>query len=110
MAEKLFSQEIYYDPDETPLPTEDLKSRCERKFILDYNHDFTRFSLSTALYIGWVDYYNADDHFNIGMIGSVTYQSLHWKSTFKAAPIGDLNQNYGYYQLKLEYIPGKRDN
>ncbi len=105
LTEKIYSNEVEYDPDETEDPEEELASRCERKLIVKYNHNFGRTAISLGMYAASLDYYFQDgkDGLIIGVSGSWSYKSDHWKTVLKAAPFGSLSRNTGFYQLKLEY-------
>jgi hypothetical protein len=105
LAERIYSEAVDYDPDETENPDEELMSRCERKIIVEYNHDFDRASIGLGIYLASLDYYTDTAVFKTGFFGFWAFKSGHWKTIFKAAPQGSLSSNTGFYQLKLEYDP-----
>jgi hypothetical protein len=105
LAEKIYSESVYYDPDEMENPDEELMSRCERKITVEYNHNFGGTSIGLGVYVASLDYYTDADVFKTGFFGFWAFKAEYWKVIFKAAPLGSLSSNTGTYQLKLEYDP-----
>lgn len=108
LAEKIYTTEIVYDPDETNSdPFEDPNSRIGRKITIQYRREWKKFSMELGVYGEWRDYYleSENDGFFTGFHGSLFFDTKDWRFTIKAAPLGDLRGGLPYYQFRLVYVP-----
>jgi hypothetical protein len=108
LAEKIYTADINYDPDDAKEdPYDDPSSRTARKFTIQYCREWKKLSFELGLNAEWRDYYANDskDGLYTGFHGSLVLNAGDFRFTFKALPLGDLYSSLPNYQLKLVYVP-----
>ncbi|MGE5582365.1 MAG: hypothetical protein ACM3X9_07485 [Bacillota bacterium] len=108
-ALNFYSAVEYYEPGDVVVGEDDLKSRSEIKLGVEYQYDWANFTIGIGYLMGNVDYKaeQAPDSQKSSFYSLFTWKRGKFTLKIKAAPNGDLEQNKGIYQVKLEYNPGK---